>query len=254
MGGFLPPDPTELQRALWASELAKPNAFGDPNQPEKNKKKPKQKPRHAGRDIAKGAAKEYLRFGLSITGVGGLFDLFHLAGGDDPRERLKPRNGDEAVGANAMKTGEVCGMAFDAATSVAECGEAVGVGGSEAITLEAEADDAAEAATASEETAEAGIGRISIDESRAEHTFRDAEGHFADTPANRTLLIDTAGNSSNLLGTDKWGNDWYAKTQPDGTQVWASVREGKITNGGLNVTPRSFDPMTGLSSPTTLGQ
>jgi hypothetical protein len=30
----------------------------------------------------------------------------------------------------------------------------------------------------------------------------------------------------------------YFRTMPDGTQAWAEVRNGEITNGGLNVIPR----------------
>ena len=39
-------------------------------------------------------------------------------------------------------------------------------------------------------------------------------------------------------GTDRFGIDWFAEIKPDGTQVWAHVRGGKITNGGVNLTPR----------------
>lgn len=35
----------------------------------------------------------------------------------------------------------------------------------------------------------------------------------------------------------------------DGKQVWVSFRGNGIQNGGVNDTPRSFDPKTGLSSP-----
>jgi hypothetical protein len=51
---------------------------------------------------------------------------------------------------------------------------------------------------------------VTIDESRAAHIFRDADGHFRE---------DNAVN---------------------GTQVWAQVRGDMITNGGVNRTPRVF--------------
>lgn len=38
-----------------------------------------------------------------------------------------------------------------------------------------------------------------------------------------------------------------ARTLDDGTQVWAQTRNGDIVNGGLNQTPRPFNPQSGLS-------
>jgi hypothetical protein len=49
---------------------------------------------------------------------------------------------------------------------------------------------------------------------------------------------------------DTYGNDWYAETQPDRTQVWSQVRNGKIINGGVNQKPKSFNEKTGLKSPS----
>jgi filamentous hemagglutinin len=82
---------------------------------------------------------------------------------------------------------------------------------------------------------------ITIDESRLGHIFREAQGHFReDNAVNRQTLIDVANRPANLLGTDHFGNAWFAETRADGTQIWAQVRDGKITNGGLNLTPRIF--------------
>jgi len=83
-----------------------------------------------------------------------------------------------------------------------------------------------------------------IDEGNAGHIFRDTPGHFRDdTPANRSVLISTASNPDNYVGTDQWGNDWYVENNHNGSQTWARVRNGKITNGGLNNPPRnSFGP------------
>jgi RHS repeat-associated protein len=90
-----------------------------------------------------------------------------------------------------------------------------------------------------------------IDEKRVGHIFREAEGHFAtDTPAARTLINKTATNSKNAMGTDKFGNQWSAKTQKDGTQVWTQSRNGKVINAGVNQEARTFNPQTGLSAPT----
>ena len=83
---------------------------------------------------------------------------------------------------------------------------------------------------------------IAIDEERAGHIFREADGHFGeDTVANRQVLIDAATQPENFLGVDRFGNGWFVEMRADGTQIWAQVRDGKITNGGVNMTPRAFD-------------
>ena len=33
---------------------------------------------------------------------------------------------------------------------------------------------------------------------------------------------------------DIHGNDWYAETIKDNKQIWVRVRDGKITDGGIN--------------------
>ncbi len=91
---------------------------------------------------------------------------------------------------------------------------------------------------------------IVIPEGRAKHIFRDAPGHVRDTPTNRQLLREVAADESAKLGTDKFGNEWFAKTNPDGTQVWVQVRHGEIINGGLNQVPRNYNSQMGLSAPS----
>lgn len=77
---------------------------------------------------------------------------------------------------------------------------------------------------------------------RRSHIFREAEGHFShDTPENHQQLIETALNPNNYLGKDKWGNDWYAETLANQTQIWVQVRKGEIINGGLNFIPRIWN-------------
>lgn len=86
---------------------------------------------------------------------------------------------------------------------------------------------------------------------RASHIFRNLEGHFSeDTPANREILIDTALNADNYLGTDKWGNNWDAQTQADNTQIWVQVRNGEIISGGFNIISRTWNALTGFSRPS----
>jgi hypothetical protein len=91
---------------------------------------------------------------------------------------------------------------------------------------------------------------LPIDENSADHIFRKEDGHFEqDTPQNRQRLGDTTANPKNYLGQDSWGNDWYAETQSDGSQVWVQSRNGVIKNGGINLSPKSWNPSTGLSKP-----
>ncbi|HEY6645023.1 RHS repeat-associated core domain-containing protein [Povalibacter sp.] len=92
-----------------------------------------------------------------------------------------------------------------------------------------------------------GVVRHTIPKSRLGHIFRNAEGHLSNTRANRQLLINVANNPKTMLGPDKYGNVWSALTRADGTQVWVQTRNGRIINGGVNQTPRIYNPDTGLS-------
>lgn len=72
-------------------------------------------------------------------------------------------------------------------------------------------------------------------------------GHLVDTPENQQALVNLTNNPANRLGTDRFGNQWFAQIQSDGSLLWGSVRNGVVQNGGLNTTPRNFNPATGLS-------
>ena len=91
--------------------------------------------------------------------------------------------------------------------------------------------------------------KIPDNDSTTGHIFRDAEGHIPDTPENRALLEEVANDSANFRGTDKYGNEWYTKTQSDGSQVWVESRNGNIFEGGVNNTPKPWNPDTGLKKP-----
>ena len=88
---------------------------------------------------------------------------------------------------------------------------------------------------------------LPTDASQLSHIFRDDIGHLTATPENQKTLLNLVNNPQNLLGTDKYGNQWYAQTLSDGTQLWGSVRNGVLQNGGLNATPKTYNPTTGLS-------
>ncbi len=67
--------------------------------------------------------------------------------------------------------------------------------------------------------------------------FRDAPGHLAAaTPENRAL-IESVVNPEKCVRTGGGGEDLYRETLPNGTQVWAKVYNGPITNGGVNQVP-----------------
>jgi hypothetical protein len=81
--------------------------------------------------------------------------------------------------------------------------------------------------------------KITIDESRLGHIFREAVDHFhEDNAVNRQRLISAASRRENFVGTDRYGNAWFAEDLADGTQVWVRVRGDQIINGGLNHSPR----------------
>ncbi len=87
-----------------------------------------------------------------------------------------------------------------------------------------------------------------VDSTRLAHIFRNAPGHFAQaTRANIRLLESVTRSQRNFLGRDRFGNGWYARLNSNGTQTWVQVRNGRIVNGGINQTPRTFNPRSGLS-------
>lgn len=95
-----------------------------------------------------------------------------------------------------------------------------------------------------------GDGKVTIDEKRAKHIFRESSGHFKDdTPENRKLLESIANKKENYLGRDAKDNDWFDEIIEELGQVWDKVRNRKIINGGVNKEPRKFNPITGLDSP-----
>ena len=77
-----------------------------------------------------------------------------------------------------------------------------------------------------------------IAEDNVGHIFRDAPGHLAeDTPVNRAIIQGTV-SPDNYVGTDSNGVATYRQVLPNGTQSWAELYQGQITNGGLNNVPR----------------
>jgi hypothetical protein len=93
------------------------------------------------------------------------------------------------------------------------------------------------------------VERVTLPTNRAQllHIFREAEGHLTNTPENQQTIVDLVNSRDYYVGTDATGRQWFGLQKSDGTQIWAVVRNGVVQNGGLNMTPRSFDPTTGFS-------
>jgi hypothetical protein len=98
------------------------------------------------------------------------------------------------------------------------------------------ADGVVDAANTADELAEIGF------RSDTSHIFRNATGHLARDTAENRALIKSALDPANLRDAITLKNGTtlqkYFRDLPDGTQAWAEVRNGQITNGGLNVFPR----------------
>ena len=88
--------------------------------------------------------------------------------------------------------------------------------------------------------------KLPSDESKLKHIFRNEEGHLQDTPENRKMLIELANEEKFHLGKDKWGSEWNARLNNDGTQDWVEHRNLEIWDGGRNQFPRDWDETTGL--------
>lgn len=93
--------------------------------------------------------------------------------------------------------------------------------------------------------------RLPTGESQLRHLFRNAPGHLPYSEENVRRIERLIGDERNYVGTDaQHGNRWYSKTLPDGSQLWAKVHNGIVSNCGLNETPRSWSPQTGFDSIT----
>lgn len=67
----------------------------------------------------------------------------------------------------------------------------------------------------------------------ANHLFKGAN-KLADTPQNRKLIEQISNGKT--LGFDKHGKSWYAKTMPDGTQIYTYSQNGVVKGAGINDT------------------
>lgn len=87
-----------------------------------------------------------------------------------------------------------------------------------------------------------------------EHMFREKEGHLPNTKENQAIILKMVNTKENYIGTSKNEYaelEWYAQILDNGNQLWASVRNGRVENCGINKEARSFDKETGLCRNTT---
>lgn len=81
------------------------------------------------------------------------------------------------------------------------------------------------------------------------HLFREAPGHLPFSEDNVARIKSLIADSSCMVGTDTLnGNQWYSRVEPDGTQLWAKVHSGVVSNCGINENPRLWDPETGFDA------
>ncbi len=88
-----------------------------------------------------------------------------------------------------------------------------------------------------------------ISGNRAKKIFGTRGGHVPDTLSNRAMIERVANAENARLGKDQFESDGYAQTEADGRQIWVQVRDGRLWNAGVNTSPRTFDPKTGLCAP-----
>ena len=73
------------------------------------------------------------------------------------------------------------------------------------------------------------------------HIFRNELGHFThDTQENRQHLLDATQDPKNSVGFNKFDVEIFFKKLSDGTQIWAFVEKGRITDGGFNRFPKKW--------------
>lgn len=89
------------------------------------------------------------------------------------------------------------------------------------------------------------FAKLPSNNSQLKHVLRTAEGHLNDSPSNRDKLEKLTDDENNYLGTDRQGKKWYAKQTAEG-QLWASVYNGIISDGGINKKPISYIPGRGM--------
>ena len=89
--------------------------------------------------------------------------------------------------------------------------------------------------------------RLPTNRAQMMHIFADRPGHLPDTPRNRQIIVELINDRENRVGVDGNGKTWYAKTLPDGSQLWASVFGDVLSDAGKNEVPREWNDETGFN-------
>ncbi len=179
--------------------------------------------------------------GMAGSGV----DLYQYAG-SDPANLIDPTgleswwesgiNGftggvDALTGGATSGIRSALGLAQPNASSAAyQAGTFVGI----AVAVVVPGDEEAAAADVG---AHAAAEVPTIAEDSVAHIFRDAPGHLATDTSENRALIENSVQPENYIRTGGGGEKLYRETLADGTQAWAKVFNGSITNGGVNQTP-----------------
>jgi hypothetical protein len=92
------------------------------------------------------------------------------------------------------------------------------------------------------------LNQFSENKDNVVHMFRNKDGKLTDTTENRQRILNMTHDKNNCQGRDDRGNIWYMKVEPDGTQLYAEVRDCRIVNCGFNKISehRIYDQARGL--------
>ena len=95
------------------------------------------------------------------------------------------------------------------------------------------------------------FAKLPSNNSQLKHILRPEDGHLVDNSTNRKKLEKLTEDERNYLGTDAQGKKWYSKQTKQG-QLWASVYNGVISNGGINKKTVDFIEGRGMKKQPTL--
>jgi hypothetical protein len=88
---------------------------------------------------------------------------------------------------------------------------------------------------AAKEAAIRNAARIPVSNSNVTgHIFKRSSGHLEQNTPSNIRRLESAISDKYYSGKDKFGNDWFFKTEGR-EQVWVKVYNGKVTDAGVNI-------------------